>query len=290
MNIRFSNRLVILVTLSVLFVTGTARAQARDALTLNDEARFLAGLPVSPGSALAALETSRVGRDHAAAIDKEWDDLESIRLRAMEQWATTELQPRIDEALPLVYLFGGPDFVSADVLYPTAPVYVLGGLEPVGAVPPLAAMKPEALSAGLENLRDSLRTILRLSHFITDEMASELRRTELKGVLPLLYLFVVRSGHELLGTDAVYIDRGGNLVESRSAAIPADGVPGVRITFRSLRGGATRSLYLLSDGSRECERACQTRILQVPAGTGSPELLSEGGVVHPAQQGVLIDA
>ncbi len=220
-----------------------AAAAAQTPSSVNDEARFLAGLPVAPGSKLAAIEATPAGKEHAAAIEKEWSELRSIRLNAMEQWANTELKPRIDEKLPLVYLFGGPDFISADEFYRSAPVYVLGGLEPIGAVPALDAMRPEALAAGLLNLRESLTTMLKLSHFITDEMATELRRTELKGVLPLLYVFLARAGNEVLRTDLVYIDRDGKVATNGTKPIPPDGVPGVRISFRSSEASQSRLLY-----------------------------------------------
>jgi hypothetical protein len=229
--------------LACVLLAGSAPAQAPTPLLLNDEARLLAGLPVSPGSALAALEASRIGRDHAAAVEREWASLESIRLRAMDEWAATELNVRISPTLPLIYLFGGPDFISADALYPSASSYVLGGLEPIGEVPSLAAMKPETVAAGLQNLRDELKTMLRLSHFITDEMATELRRTGVKGVLPLLYLFVARTGGELLATDLVFIDRSGRIVVSPSGVTPEDGVPGARLSFRTPPDGKPRLLY-----------------------------------------------
>lgn len=184
-----------------------------------------------------------MGREHAAAVEKEWAALESVRLRAMGEWAAAELKPRIAGTLPLIYLFAGPDFVSADTLYPDASTYVLGGLEPIGEVPSLVTMKAEALATGLANLRDELTTMLRLSHFITDEMASELRRTEVKGVLPLLYLFLARTGSELLATDLVYIDRSGTVVESAARSVPADGVPGARISFRASHDGRTKVVY-----------------------------------------------
>jgi hypothetical protein len=203
--------------LACVLLAGSAPAQAPTPLLLNDEARLLAGLPVSPGSALAALEASRIGRDHAAAVEREWASLESIRLRAMDEWAVTELNVRISPTLPLIYLFGGPDFISADALYPSASTYVLGGLEPIGEVPSLAAMKPATVAAGLQNLRDELKTMLRLSHFITDG--------------------------ELLATDLVFIDRSGRIVVSPSGVTPVDGVPGARLSFRTPPDGKPRLLY-----------------------------------------------
>jgi hypothetical protein len=242
-NGRIAFRGAVSFTFACLLLAGLASAQALAPVLLNDEARVLAGLSVSPGSALAALETSRIGRDHAAAVEREWASLESVRLRAMDEWAATELNVRISPTLPLIYLFGGPDFISADALYPSASTYVLVGLEPVGEVPSLAAMKPEAVTAGLQNLRDELNTMLRLSHFITDEMATELRRTGVKGVLPLLYLFVARTGGELLARDLVFIDRAGRIVVSPSGVTPADGVPGARLSFRTPPDGRPRLLY-----------------------------------------------
>ncbi len=241
MDVKQSMKKILLAVL--LGVVTAASAAAQSPSSVNDEARFLAGLPVAPGSRLAGLEASPAGKEHAAAIEKEWSELQSVRLNAMSQWAETELKPRIDGRLPLVYLFGGPDFISADEFYRAAPVYVLGGLEPIGSVPPLDAMKPDALAAGLLNLRESLTTMLKLSHFITDEMATELRRSELKGVLPILYVFLARGGNEVLRTDLVYIDRDDKVATSGAKSVPQDGVPGVRISFRSSGASESRLLY-----------------------------------------------
>ena len=220
-----------------------ASALAQPAPPPDEQAHFLAGLPLEAGSGLHALSASPAGRTHAMGIAREWADLQWIRLGAMGEWATAELGPRIDTALPLVYLFSAPDFVSADVLYPSAPVYVLCGLEPIGSVPRLDALAPRALEADLDNLRSSLRSILRLSHFITKDMAIDLRRTELKGVLPLLYLFLARTQHQIVDTTLIQIDRDGGIVEYGPARLPRDAAPGVRIRFRKEGQPATRELY-----------------------------------------------
>ena len=40
----------------------------------------------------------------------------------------------------MFYMFSGPDFLYADAFYSKASTYVLGALEPVGAVPDLTRL------------------------------------------------------------------------------------------------------------------------------------------------------
>lgn len=209
-----------------------SRAPHRDA----DVARFLAGLPSDETSALFALQSSQAWKEHAAQLDASWAKLDESRLSKMARWAQAELAPRIQPKLPVVYLFGGPDQISAEVLYPDAPRYVLCGLERVGNVPPIESLAAAELERGLSGLRTSLRTTVDLSFFITTDMSRELQKTQIRGVLPVLYLFLARNGDHVLSTEAVYLDPGGEL-KVAAGKVPEKGVPGWRIRFS--RGGAS---------------------------------------------------
>jgi hypothetical protein len=174
--------------------------------TFDDQARFLAGLPVSEGSPLATLSAGADWQDYAKHMDADWGVLKQRRLDKMVEWATAELYPKIDAGQNLFYIFGGPDLITPLVLYPEAPVYVLCGLEPVGQVPRLSTLKKPLLDKAIENLRRSIATTVRSSFFKTNDMAADLTRTDLRGVLPLLYMFAARAEFKLVDVKMIQID------------------------------------------------------------------------------------
>ncbi|MGC4116204.1 MAG: hypothetical protein QM765_16830 [Myxococcales bacterium] len=216
---------------------------------IDDQARFLAGLPLPESSPLYPLTRTKFWQSYSKKFDADWEKLKAERLDSMRDWGQKVLAPKIDPKAPVYYLFGGPDFLSVPVLYPEAPVYILGGLEPVGKVPPaLRAMGSGALEEDIRNLRLSLNSIIRLSFFKTNDMRDDLIRTELRGVAPLLFALVARSGAKLLDSTRVEITDAGELKELK----PADkcvGVPGIRLKLQREGGPVQELLYFKHDVS-----------------------------------------
>jgi hypothetical protein len=79
-------------------------------------------------------------------------------------------------------------------LFPRASTYILCGTEPVGSVPDMTQMQPDHVSADLGNLRTALDTMLTTHYFITKDMRVDLSRGTIHGTLPLLYVFLARTG------------------------------------------------------------------------------------------------
>ncbi len=213
------------------------------ASTLNEQARFIAGLSVDAGSPLAELQESKGWQRHSAALDAGWSKLETNRLAKMSQWATEEITPQIDPKLPVVYLFGGPDAISVDVIYPDAPVYVLAGLERAGSMPRLETLTEAEIDRGLDTMRAALRTTIDQSFFITSMVSGDLKRSKLQGVLPIMLLMLARHGDEVLDAGPVFLDPSGAPTEGEA---PRNGVSGLRIRFRRGGTGPTRELYYFS--------------------------------------------
>lgn len=204
---------------------------------LDSQARYLAGLP---DAGLPALEASPAFARHTKDLDANWKKLEARRLTPMRQWAEKEVWPRIDPTRNVLYFFGGPDAISVDVLYPQAPTLVLCGLERPGHLSPLDTLKPAELENALLSLRQTIRTTVDVSYFITDRMGGDMLRSPLKGVLPVLLLFLVRNGESILGATPVTLDEHGQLVE---LATPTGPDPlGWRIQFQR-PGGPVRQLF-----------------------------------------------
>ncbi len=207
----------------------------------NDTARFLAGLPPTAGSPLEALSKEPVWQQYARNFDTEWAALEAKQIGKARAWGAKHLEP---EQRPLYYMFSGPDFLYADTFFPKATVYVMSGLEPVGRQPDLLALKPRALPSVLEQLRASLSDILSRSFFITSYMDQKLRRAHISGVLPVLYVFLARTGRTITDVTFLTLDADGTVKPFDLTAASAH-PRAVKVSFTA-KDGAAQTLYFFN--------------------------------------------
>lgn len=221
---------VMLVVLTLAFAV-----QAAPAATPNDTARFLAGLQPAPGTPLSPLTRTTAWRHHARAMNAAWSSLESRQFARIRVWSAANLPPLQG---PMFYMFGGPDFAHAHSFYPHASAYVLSGLEPVGALPDATKVSLQALGAGLGSLHRSLGNFLQYGYFITSEMGQQLNKGAFTGTLPLLYVFLARSGKTIHEVAFVSLTGKGSVVPKRGKGAAR----AVRITF-SGPDGRGRKLY-----------------------------------------------
>jgi hypothetical protein len=103
-------------------------------------------------------------------------------------------------------MFSGPDFLYADAFYPKATTYVLSALEPPGSIPDLSRVPRGSVGAALSSVEHSLGSILSFSFFITKKMKVDLHEGQLDGALPLLYVFLARSGKTIKNVSNVALD------------------------------------------------------------------------------------
>ena len=139
-------------------------------------------------------------------------------------------------------------------------------LEPVGAVPDLTGLSPWVLNEELRNLEISTGSLFNFSFFITQKMKTQLRNGPVYGTLPVLYVFLARTGKTIHQVDSVSLDEHGNVqIDDEVAATNADtdkpdnnqrrtSAPGIKIVF-SEGNGPKQTLYYfstnLADGSFE---------------------------------------
>lgn len=213
----------------------------------NDLARFLAGVPVAESSTLAPLQKDPAYGQYVKELARLSNHYDRNYFSKIREWGAAELAPRIAMNRPVYYFFGGPDAVSVMAFFPDAPVYLLGGLEPVGSIAPPLSLSPGELYASLENLRKSMEVILSYGHFITKDMKAELDRTAFRGVLPVIYSFIVMAGGEIVSTSYVGVRPDGRLEEFGNAyPVQKSAKPGVKIVFRRGPGAAEQALYYVS--------------------------------------------
>jgi hypothetical protein len=210
-------------------------------VTADDTARFLAGMPPSADSPLTPLTRDPAWQHHAKFFDTAFAQLDQRQLSRIRAWSDTNLAaPRPT----MFYMFSGPDFLYADAFYSKATTYVLSALEPPGSVPDLTKLPRGGVGAALYNVERSLGSVLSFSFFITKQMKVDLRAGELNGTLPILYVFLARSGKTIRNVSPVAVDAKGTAYFANENP-GANAVRGVRIVFAG-SDGVEKTLYYFS--------------------------------------------
>lgn len=241
----FIPRKLTFILIAVWLALPATLARSAEAVTPDDTARFLAGLSPSGNSPLAALTNDALWRQHARYFDSifEREETKLSKIRAFSQAHLT------DKHDFMLYMFSGPDFLYATSFFPNASTYVLAGLEPVGDIPQLTNLSRPAVAETLRNLETSLGSILSYSFFITQKMRTQLSSGPVYGTLPVLYVFLARTGKTIHDVDFVNLDAEGNVQDL--GPVGGDGrkarnvAKGVKIVF-SDGSGRNQTLYYFS--------------------------------------------
>jgi hypothetical protein len=213
-----------------------APARSADSATADDTARYLAGMPPSLGSPLAGMTLDGRWQQHARHFDATFGRNENAELSKIRAFSQQRMPDKHDT---LLYTFSGPDFLYASAFFPTASTYILAGLEQVGDVPPLTSLSRGTVDQTLQSLEISLDTILNYSFFITHNMKTQLYNGPVSGTLPILYIFLARTGKTIHEVSFVGLDEAGNLV---GPGVKNAASKGVRIIFSS-GTGSKQTLY-----------------------------------------------
>jgi hypothetical protein len=242
------------VVLAGFLALPSAPARSAETATPDDTARFLAGLPPAQNSPLAALAKDPGWAQHARFFDSIFSREDANTLSKVRAFSKEHLPQQHDTML---YMFSGPDFLYATSFFPSASTYVLAGLEPVGDVPQLTSLPRGSIEGSLRNIEGSLGSILNLSFFITKNMKTQLTEGPVYGTLPILYVFLARTGKTVHEVSFVSLDKDGNFIaqddpgKRAGRATSQSAAKGVKIVF-SDGNGPLQTLYYfstdLSDG------------------------------------------
>jgi hypothetical protein len=229
-------------TLAFAFALAVAQpSRAADTVTVDDTARFLAGMPPAADSPLTPLTKDPAWQRHARFFDQAFAQLEQRQLTRIRAWSDTNLAaPRPT----MFYMFSGPDFLYADAFYGKATTYVLSALEQPGSVPDLTRLPRGGVGAALYNVERSLSSVLSFSFFITKHMRVDLHAGQISGTLPILYVFLARSGKTIRNVSPVAIDNKGAAYFANENPGP-NATRGVRIVFAG-NDGVEKTLYYFS--------------------------------------------
>ena len=221
-----------------VFLAAVLPTHGADAVDPNDTARFLAGMSPSAESPLTPLTKDNAWQQHARFFDTAFGQLEQRQLAKIRSWSSTNLPaPRPT----MFYMFSGPDFLYADAFYSKATTYVLSALEPIGSVPDLTKLPRGGIGSSLHHVERSLSSILTFSFFITKHMKTDLRAGQTSGVLPILYVFLARSGKTVRDVSLVTLEADGT-VHPKAQPGGKNADPGVKIVFAG-KDGVEKTLY-----------------------------------------------
>ncbi len=235
------SRIKIAMLVMSLLISPATLAWSAERATPNDTARFLAGLPPSSQSPLAALAKDPAWQRHANYFNTMFARVERDRLSKIPAFSEAQLnapQPT------MFYMFGGPDALHAITFFPSASTYVLSGLEPIGDIPQLSGAPRGAVQRSLRNIEASLGTLMNFSFFKTKDMRRQLQAGPVQGALPIISVFLARSGKTIEETSLVTLDREGNEAAADQPRIKG-ATQGVKIAFTNA-DGQHQTLYYFS--------------------------------------------
>jgi len=216
----------------------------------DEVAKFISGLPCDDPD-LKALQDTPEWKIYAEEFEKTWTELEASRFDPMKIWARSELGDAVSATKVLFYPFGGPDFLTAALLFPETETYVLLGLEFVGRLPVFDRASSDVLAhvkGYLANLNLALSDFFKKSYFITRNMERALIGHEVEGVLPLLCLFLERTDHTISSIKRCELANKGDLIEYDFSIIrKVNRRPyGLKIEFFKKGERKLRTLYYFS--------------------------------------------
>lgn len=267
-------KMLMVVACALLLASGCARAL--EAATPDDTARFLAGMTPSAASPLMTLTQDPAWQRHARFFDEAFEKLEQRQLSKIHAWAEVNLAaPRPT----MFYFFSGPDFLYADAFHAKATTYVMAALEPTGPVPDLTKLPRGGAGPTLAYVERSLQSLMSFSFFITKQMKTDLHDGEVNGTLPILYVFLARTGKTIRSVSLVWLDANGTLHEPGGAPL-SNATRGARIIFAGADGVEKTLYYFATDLSNSGVKSSGFLKFCEPLAPGNSLLKSASYLLH----------
>jgi len=239
-------------------------------VTLNETdnlASFISGMPYIDNRCYHKIDSVIKWKKYANELDTLFSSGNKRRFSSMTQWADTELI-RNQDITTLFYPFGGPDFLNAHIFYPGVDRYIMIGLEPVGYIPDVCKEIPDSVASYFNAVTNSMNDIFRRSYFITSRMNTDLNKAKANGTVPLISLFIKRTGHHILSIQRLGIDTLGNCLPIDSIKNQKNVISGVKIDFTAQKDQKVQSVYYfrtdISDAGLKKRRGFKTYLSKLP--------------------------
>lgn len=214
----------------------------------NDVARFLAGMPGTPGSPYAEMEATEAWKEHRRVVDAAWHEAENELLPGFRKFQKDELSDSSLQTATVFYPFSGPDSLTATLYFPHNPLYVMVALEPAGTLTTPQQIAKKDLPGYLSAIRETTASELGRSFFITRQMDRQFRGQVTDGLLVPILQLLVRTGHTVAGFRYVRLDETGQVIDRAPnyKASTRYGNKGVEIEFQSDADASVHHLFYFS--------------------------------------------
>ncbi len=217
--------------------------ELNDTIKINEEANALAQVMAGVEIENNKITENATTKQHAKVFAENWEKLENTRLKKLRTWRDNELSNINQNTQNLFYPFSGPDFLNAYILFPNCDNYLLFGLEKSGELPKIEEMKGVFLQNYLANVRSALSEIFSRNYFITRNMMQNVS-ANLKGVLPILAVFLAKTDNDIIKIQKVFIERGDKLTyTSLKFQSKYNLVNGLYIEFKNKKKNKIQKMY-----------------------------------------------
>lgn len=194
----------------------TVKTAKKDTVKINqkftDIAKILGGMSVDEKSEFYAVTQDKSFISYKTSMDSSFARMGRKRLANITSWSATEIADLNKDLKTVFYPFSGPDYLHVNTFFPHAKKYIMFGLEPVGEVPDLSKIGKDKYAKLFNELNNSIADVLNLSFFKTIDMNVEFNTELLKGSLPVVLLFIARTGHEIIDIKPFELDTAGKIV------------------------------------------------------------------------------
>jgi len=214
----------------------------------NEISMFLAGIPVGKESRLWPKTQTGYYKGHMTSMDDFWKRVKQDTMDIIGPWRKINIPAGIEKN-GAFYPLSGADFVNLYSLFPDAARYLMVALEDPGDIPDPLALDERSLDSGLSSIRKSTHLYGKINYFQTRVMIKEMRNLNIKGVTPILLIFLSRMGLTVLNVQKIGIGDDGRTAELDSTGNlggKKPKFPGVLITFRGQGDQRPRELIYLS--------------------------------------------
>ncbi len=227
----------------------------------NDMALWLAGIPQDKNGTYKKFENNQVWKDYSKNITEAFDKFKEQRVTKLTSFRKNYLKEVNENIKTLFYPYSGPDFINANIFFPKADTIIMIALEPVGNIPDFETFTEEKKSNYFNQMIASMSNVLDAGYFITSEMQEKYdnkSNDSIKGVLPILYIFMAKSGCQIADVQRFTIDKLGKPVDSLPNTVDLDNpedtyVSAVKIDYFKENKDSIKTLMYFSHNIREAK-------------------------------------
>lgn len=173
-----------------------------NALYYDNLGKFMSGRDINEESVFYDNTQNQSYKIYKKNMNASWDNIRETRLNKMEEWFSEEISPQINDSVNLFYPFSGADVIHSFAFYPFAKNYFFIALENTGSIPAFENMPASSVNSYFSNLNQSIKEVMLISFFITNKMSKTMTKDKTDGVMPVLEMFISRTGCSILDIES----------------------------------------------------------------------------------------